>query len=131
VIEAMETDAELRKFLETIRKALPDAAEKTDEIMRGRGFDSDENAVHLWVETLADVTNMYIRRRDQDEVRKELSFLSKQFERGTDAIRSCIEVSYVENLMWNLAPEDKKWAWPQIPENLKELYAAMWGEPRL
>jgi len=113
----------------TIREALPDAAAKTDEIMRERGFESDEDAEHLWVEALADVTNSHIQRRDQDEVRKELSFFSVQFDRGTDTLKKCIDASYVESLMWNLAAEDKKWVWPQIPENLKKAYIATWGKP--
>jgi hypothetical protein len=125
----MKKDSEIRGFVKSIRQALPDAAAKTDEIMRGRGFDSEEDAEFIWVEALADVTNMYIRRRNQEEVERELSFFSKQWDRGTDIVRNCIDVSYVENLLWDLASEDKEWAWPQIPENLQKLYVAMWGKP--
>ena len=125
----MDKDRDTRKFIKTIRRALPDAAAETDDIMRKRGFDSEADAGYLWVEAFADVTNMCIRRRDQDEVRKQLDFFSKQLDQGTDTVKNYIDVSYVENLMWDLAPKDKKWVWPLIPENLKKLYVTMWGKP--
>jgi len=125
----MDKDRDIRKFIKTIRRALPDAAAETDDIMRKRGFDSEADAGSLWVEALADVTNMCIRRRDQDDVRKQLDFFSKQLDQGTDTVKNYIDVSYVENLMWDLAPKDKKWVWPLIPENLKTLYVTMWGKP--
>jgi hypothetical protein len=125
----MDKDRDIRKFIKTIRRALPDAAAETDDIMHKRDFDSEADAGSLWVEALADVTNMCIRRRDQDEVRKQLDFFSKQLDQGTDTVKNYIDVSYVENLMWDLAPKDKKWVWPLILENLKKLYVTMWGKP--
>lgn len=125
----MDKRSEIRDFLRAIRLALPDAAVRTDEIMCEHGLDSHENAEYLWVEALADVTNRQIRQRNQKKVTTQLLFLSEQFEHGTDTVKNCIEVSYVENLMWNLNSEDKKWAWPQIPENFQRLYIAMWDQP--
>ena len=125
----MDKDAEIRDFIRTIRNALPNAAEKTDAIMHECGFESDEEAEYLWVEAFADVTNMYVHQRNQHEVEEQLRFFSEQFDRGTDTVKNCIDVSYVENLMWNLKAEDKKWVWHQIPENLQRLYIAMWGIP--
>ena len=125
----MDKDAEIRYFIKAIRKALPNAAEKTDAIMHERGFESDQEAEYLWVEALADVTNMYVHQRNQHEVGEQLRFFSEQFDLGTDTVKNCIDVSYVENLMWNLNVEDKKWVWLQIPENLQRLHIAMWGIP--
>ena len=94
-----------------------------------RGFDSDIEGEYLWLEALAEVTNMHSHRHNEEEVQEELRFFSRQYDRGDDTVRNCIDVSYVENLMWNLDSGDKKWLWAQIPENLKSLYVAMWGEP--
>ncbi|MBW1783419.1 MAG: hypothetical protein JRL30_22085 [Deltaproteobacteria bacterium] len=126
----MDNNTEIRDFLKAIRRALPNAAAKTDKIMHERGYESEEDSEHLWVEALADVTNAHIQQRNQKEVKTQLRFFSEQFDRGPDAVKNCIDVSYVENLMWNLPPEDKKWVWPQIPENLQHLYIAIWGLPR-
>ena len=123
----MVKNSEIQKFFERIRDALPEVASKTDEIMRERGFNSDDETEYLWLEALADITNMYIQRRNQDKLRKALHFFSKEFDSGTNTIKNCIDVSYMENLMWDLNSADKKWVWPQIPENLKKLYVAMWG----
>ena len=59
----MDKDAEIRNFIKAIRKALPNATEKTDAIMHERGFESDQEAEYLWVEALADVTNNAISMR--------------------------------------------------------------------
>ncbi|MEE4358358.1 MAG: hypothetical protein V2I97_17945 [Desulfococcaceae bacterium] len=125
----MDKKKDIRNFLKAIRRALPDAAAKTDEIMRGRGFDSDEEPEYIWVEAFADVTNMFIRQRNQAELRKEFLFFSNQLDRGSQTVKNCIDVSYAENLMWDLTSEDRKWVWSQIPENLKKCYTAMWGNP--
>lgn len=97
--------------------------------MLSRGFDPDGEFYYLWVEAFADTTNQLIRERNEQEFQKHLVFFSKQLDRGNDLIKKCIDVSYVENLMWNLENKDKKWAWPQIPKNLKRLYLVMWGKP--
>lgn len=120
---------ELSEFIKSIRQELCDAAKKTDQIMLSRGFDPDGEFYYLWVEAFADTTNQLIRERNEQEFQKHLVFFSKQLDRGNDLIKKCIDVSYVENLMWNLENKDKKWAWPQIPKNLKRLYLVMWGKP--
>lgn len=127
----MGAEQDIREFVQAIRNALPEAAQKTDHMMRGRGWDSDEGAEYIWVEALADVTNMYVRRRDQQEVEKHLRFFAVELDRRSDAVKNCIDVSYVENLMWDLKREDKAWFWPRIPENLRKLYVAFWGGPTL
>ena len=67
-----------------------------------------------------------MRERLQTELEKHLIFFSRQFDMGSESVKSCIDVSYVENLMWDLEIEDKKWAWSLFPENLKTLYIDMW-----
>jgi hypothetical protein len=126
----MDNNADIREFVAKIRRQLPSEAEKADALMRVRGFDIDEELDYLWIEALADVTNACIRRRNQQAMEHQFRFFSEQFDRGSEAVRKCIDVSYVENLMWELSSEDKKWAWLQLPENLQNLYIMMWGNPR-
>lgn len=125
----MERNAEAREFINQIRRNLPEAAAMTDEIIRERGFDSGTDIEYIWVEALADVTSMYIRRRNQDGLRKVLTFFSRQFDAGTETVKNCIDASFVENLMWDLVSEDRQWIWSRLPGNLKKLYVAMWGDP--
>lgn len=120
---------ELKTFVESIRNHLPDAAEKTDNIMIGLGFEKEDEVYALWVESLAEVTNTLMRQRDQREVEKHLKFFCCQWDTGSDTVKNFIDVCYIENLMRSLEKEDKKWAWPLFPENLKSLYIAVQGEP--
>jgi len=40
----------------------------------------------------------------------------------------CIDVAYVEALMWDVKdPKMKREGWKPIPENLCALYVQMWG----
>jgi hypothetical protein len=123
----MEKDKELAALVKLIRSYFPDASEKTDESMIRMGFEHEDEAYYYtWVEAFANETNSLMRERRQTEVEKHLIFFVRQFDMGSDSVKSCIDVSYVENLMWDLDIEDKKWAWLLFPENLKLLYIDMW-----
>lgn len=129
----MMSDAidEIEVLVQHIRSQLPAASISTDELMLERGYEIDDNLFNLWIEALADVTNTFIKQKNEQEVIKHLAFFSSQLEKTSKKVKECIEVSYVENLMWNSVGEHKKWAWSLFPENLKRLYAAMWGNPDL
>jgi hypothetical protein len=81
-------------FVKAIRRELPNADPKTDETMLDRGLEYDEEAEHLWLEALADVTNMHILDRHRHELQAQLRFFSEQFARGSDAVKNCISVTY-------------------------------------
>ena len=40
----------------------------------------------------------------------------------------CIDVGYVESLMWSLDEKGRAWGWLLFPENLRRLYIEMWGK---
>jgi len=44
-------------------------------------------------------------------------------------LRTIVDVSYAENLMWEATAAEKKWAWSFIAEDIRKLYADMWGDP--
>ena len=123
----MDDKAELKVFIDSIRRSLTDASEKADKIMSAQGFEEEDEAYYLWLEALADVTNNLMSQRLKGEVIEHLIFFSQQLQRASKVIKNCIDTSYVEHLMWNLDPEDKKWALSLFPENLKAMYTAMWG----
>jgi hypothetical protein len=50
-------------------------------------------------------------------------------DRGDEATTRCIDVAYVESLMWDIKDDKlKQKGWKLIPTNLRALYVAMWGE---
>ena len=129
VMVRMEAIDEIKSLVQLIRSQLPSASISADELMLERGYEVGDNLLYLWIEALADVTNDLIQQKNEQEIIKHLVFFSRQFEKVSEKVKNFIEVGYVENLMWNSAGELKKWAWPLFPENLKCLYAAMWGKP--
>lgn len=126
----MDSDKETGAFVQGIRSGLPGAADRVDALMRERGWELEDVVDYLWVEALADVTNESIHQRDERSFLEQVELVARQYDRGSEPVRNCIDVAYAENLMWNLPDHDKKWAWSRLPENLKELYVAMWGTPR-
>lgn len=70
-------------------------------------------------------------RLDETSVRAHLTFISQQLAKADDDMVRVIDVAYAENMMFGLDVKTKRWAWPLVPANLKRLYVAMWGEPKL
>ena len=51
-----------------------------------------------------------------------LSSISANFESGDEDVKKCIDVSFVENLFWQVSEKKSASYWKALPENLKELY---------
>lgn len=116
----MNEDEAVAGLWDAVHAALPDAAREADVRMVEQGFSPPGEYRFLWLEALAEVTNSAIRRRNQRELRHQLRFFAEQFGAGTAALKKCLEAYYLENLLWNLTPEDRAWAWPRIPGNLRK-----------
>ena len=125
----MNEDPTIIALVEDIRNTFPADAKKADEMEIGLGHEIEWNLHHLWIETFADVSNNLIRNRLKHELEAHFNYFENQFNIGSESVKSCIDVSYVENLMWNLEQDDKKWAWPLFPQSLRSIYVAIWGEP--
>lgn len=91
----------------------------------------DEDAYEIWLERFCETTNAAMALRNEQRVMAHLSFMSQQLELADNAMRRALDVAYIENLMWNLDLDAKRWAWPRIPSNLKQVYLDMWGQPEL
>jgi hypothetical protein len=128
-MKPFENTDEISEFVQLIRSQFPLASTRTDQLMAERGFEIEDDLLYLWIEALADVTNEFIRQRSESEIRRLFAFFSFRFDTENEKIKNCIEVSYVENLMFNAGTADAKWTWPYFPENLKRLYVAMWRSP--
>ncbi len=128
-MKPFENTGEISDFVGLIRSQFPLASTRTDQLMVERGFEIENDLFYLWIEALADVTNEFIQQKSESEIRCLFAFFSRRFDTENEKIKNCIEVSYVENLMFDAGNADAEWAWPYLPENLKRLYVAMWGSP--
>jgi len=113
---------------QAIAGRFPDEARRADTRLVDGYFDPDAHAT--WLEEFSQATTDAMKKRDEKAVKDQLSFMSEQLVHGDAVVRQHIDVFYVESLMWDLDETLKSWAWGLIPSNLKELYVAMWGEPK-
>src|ERR1700744_5225545 len=123
----MDQRASVARMKREIAARFPEDAETTDAQMEFY----DEDAYETWLERFCDTTNAAMALRNEQRVHEHFSFISQQLQQADDDMRRALDVAYTENLMWNLDVDAKRWAWPRIPANLKALYVAMWGEPKL
>jgi hypothetical protein len=125
----MSSDAEnlaAKQVVESIRRAFPKEAAQVDAIVQRDGF---ENAHCIWVEHFSQLTTNAIRARDYEKSKARLILLSGVLSRGDSATKRCIDVAYVESLMWDIKDDKvKREGWKLIPENLRLLYVGMWGQ---
>lgn len=90
----------------------------------------DDETAYSWFESLAGAIN------DQMGASKEVANLSSIFSyfdellRGSDKkIRNCIDVSFVENLFWEVQPSSAANAWDALPHSMQQLYVRFHGRP--
>jgi hypothetical protein len=113
-----------------LRSRFPAEAVLTDHWLQERGWDpSDDSTALTWVEAFADRTTEAVKRRDAEAIQVQTNFIAAAYRAEPDALRTIIDVSYAENLMWDASPADKKWAWCFIAADIRKLFADMWGDP--
>lgn len=111
-----------------IRERFSDEANRTDSWLRERGWDALlDDAPHVWMEAFADRTTEAVRARDWNLVKEHTGFIAAECRNGTEAVRRLVDVSYAENLTWDLDDSVKAIAWPSVAKKVRELYEQAWG----
>ncbi|MCU6499576.1 hypothetical protein LPN04_17415 [Rugamonas sp. A1-17] len=119
-----------KQLVDKLRVHLPAEAILTDQWLRERGWNPNEDQVALnWVEAFADRTTEAILRRDSEAVQAHTDFLANAYRADPEKLRVIIDVSYAENIMWDASMEDKVWAWKFIATEIRQFYTDMWGSP--
>jgi hypothetical protein len=119
-----------KSLVAALRSRFPADATLTDEWLRERGWDpTDDSIAFSWVEAFADRTTEAVKRRDAEAIREQTAFVATAYRAAPDALRAIVDVSYAENLMWDVSDDDKRWAWPHIADDIQQLFAQMWGDP--
>jgi hypothetical protein len=119
-----------RSLVAALRSRFPAEAALTDHWLRERGWPpTDDNTALNWVEAFADRTTEAVKRRDAEAVRAQTNFIAAAYRAEPDTLRTIVDVSYAENLMWDSSADDKKWAWLFIAAEIRHLFTEMWGDP--
>ena len=114
-------------IVELVRSAFPEDAALADGLLLRDGF--DENAHFIWLEHFSQLTTDAIKRLEFTKVNQHLNLFSHIVAGGDEPTVQCIDVAYVESLMWDIKDDKlKREGWKLIPANLRTLYVAMWGE---
>ena len=119
---------DVTEFVNRVRARFPREAALTDVWLAERGWEPQESP-HIWVEAFADRTTDAVRAENWDLVEAHTGFIAELLRHGSDAVEKLVDVSYAENLMWDLAQPEKVQAWPHINAAIRQLYEQMWGAP--
>ena len=126
----MDKDQEITKFIDEIRDKYPDVSRKIDKWMVHQGYEPEDKMYPSMIEAFSQATTDAIKKQDKEASLSHLNYMSGKLKTASKVEEEYIDVYYVEPLMWDI--KDKKilkWGWSLIPENLKELYKEVWGEP--
>jgi hypothetical protein len=111
-----EYSAALR-IVEVLRAAFPEQGTQIDETLDRDGY---EDAPHIWVERFSQFTTDAIKRGESSTATAHLNLVSRLLAAGDESILRCIDVAYVESLMWDIQDEVlQREGWKLVPENLR------------
>jgi hypothetical protein len=117
-----------QRIIERLRAAFPDDAARADKRVGDQGFGPSE-APYSWVEHFSQLTTDAINGQDFAKAASHMCEVSAILAAGDEEIARCIDVAYVESLMWDITDEKRKReGWKQVPPNLRQLYIRMWGK---
>lgn len=112
-------------FLRT-RERFPLVSESADRILCDQwGPITDVTSKYEWFEALAKALNADMCKHVPYAVHEPLfHFLASAHAQGSDAVRSCIDTAFVENLFWQIASVICIPYWDPLPVQLQQLYLA-------
>lgn len=116
---------EIDDFCKRIKKAYPSISEKTDQEYSRLydDFNDEEFYSYTWFDTLANAINNEMANGVSPSIYSKLFIdISQEFEVGSEEIKKCIDVAFVENLFWKITPKKAQSYWSIFPDNLKKLY---------
>lgn len=119
-------DFAAQQLVEKIIAAFPDDVAWVNARMQSQGFEPNE-APYIWVEQFSQRTTDTLKARDNAKAELHLKLMSNLLLTADVPTAKCIDVAYVESLMWDMEDEEKKQGWLLIPQNLRDLYIETWG----
>lgn len=108
-----------------IRVRYPTSAERADKEHLRRYGELRPELAFVWLESLAATVNAGMSWKTPNPEHTSLfRDIASAFREGTEEIRRCIDVSFVENLFWEVPAEKVQAHWQSLPSVLQELYVA-------
>ncbi len=99
-----------------------DLAQRADQ-RNLKFWDSVEDSVYCWFESLAEEMNAEMRAGQQHQTHAAIfEFFRQQFMLGDAATQNCIEVAWLEHLFWQVPAQLAASDWNALPSVFKQLY---------
>lgn len=108
-----------------IRIAFPGSFEDVDQRHIKQWGSLSADYTYSWFESLADTLNADMNQRlSSERYSKIVSFMAAALQSASPEVYRCIDVSFVENLFWQVSPSKAESYWDELPAPLRELYVA-------
>ena len=117
-------DKQKIELTQEIKNLFPDVAE---EVNKRLIESSDDWSCYFFLEFFVDVTSRHLQRREYTQATAHLEYIEKKMKYGDDELESLLDVAYIENLLWELKPHEKKRVWEYLPTGIQNRYARIWG----
>jgi len=113
----------LEQFYSEVRERFPDISAMADrEYIKYWGEANPEDA-YSWFQSLANALNSEMKRQVNYSIHEQLFvFISNALADCSKEVFNCIDVSFVENLFWQVSEAKAGPYWHSMPDSLKELY---------
>jgi hypothetical protein len=114
----------------SIRKGYKEISAKADTFHLRRYNSLDDGLEYLWFESLADAINdSMLTKQPSAYFLKLCQSLEQAYKYGDPAVKTCIDVAFVENLFWEVPIREAKPYWAVFPRTFQTLYTDFFGRP--
>jgi hypothetical protein len=125
----METN---QAFYLAFRGQFPEFSTHADREYFKNWGDNIEIDPYSWFHSLANAINREMQSGSRlKEIEHIFAYVGKAFLSGSDEVKNCIDVSFVENLFWQVSPKKSEPYWLGLPDTLKKLYVDFHAQPPL
>ena len=126
---AVQIDPNTRALLRDIMRRFPESGVVMLRYARDRR--SIRFNLTGMMEEFARETQRAVSRGKPQIAKQHFDFLATRLRQGNTVDREYIDVYYVEGILHGVSKTVAKDIWALMPDCLRQLYVAMWGNPRL
>lgn len=118
-------------FYLAVRERFPILAQKADrKYIKDWDMQPSEGDAYIWFRFVANALNDEMRRGAFfPEGAEAFIFIADAFASAGEEVKQCIDVSFVENLFWQVPPAKAAAYWKNLPPQLQELYLGFHSTP--
>lgn len=121
---------DVEEMYEDFRNQFPKFTKAADARHRAILGSVEHEAPFLWFESLAGALNAQMGVPIQHtEFAAIFMYFDMKFRTGSKEEKNCNDVSFVENLFWEVSPKNAAPVWATLPKKLQQLFIDFHGRP--